>query len=340
MKCSRNDLMWAASQNIISVDQAKSLWEALNERGKGTSKFDFVHLLYYAGAVIVILAMGWFLGTNWDAIGPGGIFGVSSVYALLFYFAGGMLWSTRDLKIPGGLLVTLGVFMTPLITYSLLGILGFWQTTSNGWMFGYHQLDEFGWIVIHTTTACAALVALYFVRFPFLMAPFSWAIWAIATTGSSLFWSSSSRDTVSIFYGICMLLVAYGIDLRRNHHRDFAFWLYLFGSFSLLWGLVFVNKGDFVEFLFFLCFVAMMLASVVLQRKALMVFGAFGSIGYLFHISYTIFHESPLFPMVLVVCGLATIACGVVVQRNREQLRRTIFGAIPSSWREYLPEQP
>lgn len=340
MKCSRDDLFWAASQNILSVDQAELLWSALEKRNQGATKFDLVNVLYYAGAVVVILAMGWFLANNWDKIGPQGIFAVSAIYSLLFYVSGRFLWKNPELKIPGGLLVTLCACMVPLMTYALIGMSGFWGTNEYHFIGSYRHLDSFWWIVVHASLALAAAIMLYFIRFPFLTAPLSFAIWAIATTAPGLldFDSSDCRLQISIYYGLIMLMVAYGIDLRRIRHRDFAFWLYLFGSFSLWTGMQFASKGQVTEFIFFLGYVAMMLFSVLLQRKALMVFGAFGVIAYIFHLSWHIFHNSPLFPMVLVVCGLSTITCGVIIQKYRDQLRSTIFGAIPPSWREFLPE--
>jgi hypothetical protein len=335
MKLTRSDFDWAVSKELITAEQSSALWTALSERTAGNAKFDFAHLAYYAGAVIVILAMGWFLALNWK-LGATGIFIIAAIYGSLFWLTGRHLWKKPETKTPGGLLATLGVCMVPVMTYAVQGMMGLWPNHDPYW-YGWNHTWQGNWIVVHTVTVLAGLLAIQYVRFPFIMAPISWSLWLIAMDATGEDWQS--RMNISILYGVTMLMVAYGIDLRRIQHRDFAFWLYLFGSMSLFGGLVGTGKGELQEFIHAVIFVVMMVVSVLLQRKALMVFGALGFIGYLFHLSWSVFHDSPVFPLVLTAMGVGVIGLGVFIQKYKESLKRAIFSSIPSGLREFLPQQ-
>ena len=71
MRIAKKDLEWAASRGVINDAQVATLWQALTERTADRPKFDLIHLTYYFGALLVIGAMGWFMGTAWEAFGGG-----------------------------------------------------------------------------------------------------------------------------------------------------------------------------------------------------------------------------------------------------------------------------
>src|SRR5207237_6158085 len=88
------------------------------------------------------------------------------------------------------------------------------------------------WIWMEMGTVLAALFALRKVRFPFLVAPLSVALWFMsmdiaAYLGGHETWEFDLARKVSFGFGLGMLLVAYVTDQRTR--QDFAFWLYLFG---------------------------------------------------------------------------------------------------------------
>jgi len=128
MKIIRSDLTWAADQGIITTTQAKSLWDALTKKYEHQPRFTFGHVLYYLGALIVISSMSWFMVTAWESLGGGGVFLVSACYAVCFCIAGRNLWQKPALRIPGGLLFTTAVWMTPLVVYGFQRMMGWWPT--------------------------------------------------------------------------------------------------------------------------------------------------------------------------------------------------------------------
>jgi hypothetical protein len=108
MKITKEDLRRAAAQGALSPDQVDGLWAALRKRAGPQQQFDFAHVAYYFGALIVIGAMGWFMTLGWEQLGGAGIFAISVGYAACFVLAGRTLW-TGGPTVPGGLLYTMAV---------------------------------------------------------------------------------------------------------------------------------------------------------------------------------------------------------------------------------------
>lgn len=330
MKLSKDDFDWAVSQGLIDHVQSQNLWNAFKLRTAGTAKFDYVHLAYYAGTVLVVIALYLFLAMNWNQLTPVGTLGISILYATMFGAAGSYLWHKTDLKTPGGLLVTLAVCNAAFIANSLLG-LAHLTPPPNAYSPDLERLD---WIVMNTSVALTGLLTIRRIRFPFLMAPVAASLWFVALNLNNGGWTGNASDTQSTctIFGICMLVVAYAIDLRRAQHRDFAFWLYVFGSISLAIGMF-----DYVRPLSWLVYVSMMVMSILLQRKTLMAVGAVASIAYLVVHYSRLFNNSFYCFGTLTLVGLMVIGLGVYLQRHGDRLRQRIMSAIPAELREFIP---
>ena len=140
MRIAKKDLEWAASRGVINDAQVATLWQALTERTADRPKFDLIHLTYYFGALLVIGAMGWFMGTAWEAFGGGaGIFLISVSYAAAFVVVGSVVWQRGGLRVPGGLLITVAVCMTPLAVYGLQRWLAVWGFDDPGVYKDFHR---------------------------------------------------------------------------------------------------------------------------------------------------------------------------------------------------------
>jgi len=119
MKISKKDLERAVSQGVLSSEQAEQLWNSLEANHAVQPHFCPAQVAYYFGAMIVISAMGWFMTLAWENLGGPGIFVVASIYAVCFSLAGRTLWQQKSFQIPGGLLFTIAVCMTPLAIYGV-----------------------------------------------------------------------------------------------------------------------------------------------------------------------------------------------------------------------------
>ncbi len=341
MRIIKKDLEWAAGQGVIDAGQVEALWQALNERSDDRPKFDLVHVAYYFGALLVIGAMGWFMTTAWEALGGAGIFIIAALYALSFLFLGARLWSRPGLRVPGGLLVTMAVCMTPLAVYGLQRWLGIWAFDDPGEYRDFHRWIKGGWFVMEVATIVAGLAALYFFRFPFLTAPIAFALWYMSMDLTPIIAGSKDynwelRRVVSLWFGLAMIAVTFAIDRRTK--QDFAFWGYLFGVIAFWCGLSLLkSNSEITKFLYFLINIGLMGLSVFLRRRVFMIFGALGVFGYIGHLAHTIFKDSLLFPFVLVGIGLLVIFLGIQLKRHGAKLERAVEDAFPDWMKRLRP---
>lgn len=342
MRVSKEDLRWAVEQGLLTQGQDETLWQALEKRPAVKPRFDTANVAYYAGALIVIGAMGWYMTKAWEGMGGTGIAVVAVCYAVCFVLAGRALWNRMGLRIPGGLLFTMAVAMTPLATYGVLRALDLWPQGDPGPYQGFHPWIKGSWITMELATILVGLVALRFRRFPFLTAPIAVALWyfsmdivPVLMGTNTIDWDS--RLWVSTFFGLAVLVGAYAVDLRERHD-DFAFWLYLFGLLAFWGDLSWMDSGiELAKFFYFLINLGLIAVSLVLRRRTFMVFGALGVAGYIGHLAYRVFEDSFLFPFALTFIGLAVIALGVIYQRNRAALERVVKSRIPAGWLAWLP---
>lgn len=341
MNISKQDLAWAASTGAISPDQVDPLWRALEGHHPTRARFDLPHVAYYVGALIVISAMGWFMTRAWETFGGGGLFLIATAYAVLFVLAGRTLWTRDGLLIPGGLLFTIAVCMTPLAVYGLERYVGIWPQGDPGNYQGYHIWVKGSWFLMEMGTILAGLAALRFIKFPFLTAPIAFTLWYMSMDLTPLLfgkndWAWDERLWVSFWFGLAMLVAAYVVDRRTK--EDFAFWGYLFGLMAFWGGLSFMESTDELgKFFYAMINVGLMLLSVLLDRRAFIVFGSLGVLGYLGHLAQEVFKDSLLFPFALALLGIAVIALGVWYQRRREAIEAAILALVPARLMELLP---
>ena len=343
MKVSKKDFDWAALQGLISTEQAEALWKALEDRSATRPQFDLAHVVYYFGGMIVISAMGWFMTRAWERLGGGGIFLISVIYAICFILAGRTLWDKENLKVPGGLLFTTAVCMTPLAIYGIERLTGICPQGDPGVYPGYHLCVKGSWFIMEIGTVIAGLITLKFVRFPFLTAPIAFSLWYMSMDLTPLLigrtnFSWNERLWVSLWFGLAILLVSYFVDRRTE--EDYAFWGYLFGMLAFWGGLSLMeSRSELTRFLYCLINVGLMLLSVLLERRVFIVFGALGVFGYLGHLAYSVFKDSLLFPFALTFLGILIIYLGTRYQRNRELIERLILDLMPVNLRRLLPKE-
>jgi uncharacterized membrane protein len=343
MEVSRKDLDWAVTQGLVSAEQAAALWAAFEKRTGARPRFDLATVTYYFGALIVISAMGWFMTEAWERFGGAGIFLIASIYGVCFVLAGKGLWANPSLKIPGGLLYTMAVCMTPLAIYGLERLTGIWPQGDPGVYHGYHVWVKGSWLLMEVATIIAGLAALRFVHFPFLTAPIAFSLWYMSMDLTPLFFGKmeftwDERLWVSLGFGLLVLVGAYLVD--RKTREDYAFWGYLFGMLAF-WGGLSLMKSDseLNKFLYCLINLGLMVLSVLLQRRVFIVFGALGVFGYLGYLAHRVFRDSLLFPFALSLLGILVIYLGIKYQRHREEIERFLLTRIPPGLRPLLPTE-
>ena len=353
MNISKPDFDRAAAQVPLTDAQAQQFWQLLLTvtppgHGEGVKRFNVANVAYYFGALIIMGAMGWYMTTAWESFGGPGIFLIAVAYALGFAAAGVTLWkrAAGGLRNLGGLLVTVAVAMTPLVIYGLQRWGGWWPNTDPGSYAGFHEWIKGGWIWMELGTVMAGLLTLRFVRFPFLTAPVAFALWYLSMDltpvlfgGGDGSFAWNERLWVSLGFGAVMLLVAYAVDVsQRWREPDYGFWLSFFGLLAFWGGLSLMQGGnEGTAFGYGLVNVGLMFVGVVLNRRAFVVFGALGVNGYLGHLAWDVFAQSPLFPFVLSAFGLFVIVCGVVYARKGAAWRTALLNGLPPAFLRLVP---
>jgi hypothetical protein len=305
-------------------------------------RYDIVHLLWYAGALIVLGAMGMFSTTAFGLWGDKALLTTALLYAAAFLAAGAYLWR-RGLRTPGGLLVTCAVGMAPLAIFALQSLYNHSPVDAPQGYRDFYVWIKSSWLPMELGTIASALLALFFFPFPFLTMIIAFCLWFMSMDltpwlmGAENF-SWEQRETVSMFFGLAVMAVAWLIDLEKWKDGDFAFWLHLFGLMAFWGGLTSRHGGDeFGKAVYCLINVGLIFLSLFLMRRAYAVFGAIGVTMYLGHLAWDVFKDSILFPFALSGIGVALIAFGLLFHKYGKSVGGTLGELMPAHLRGLRP---
>jgi hypothetical protein len=305
-------------------------------------RFDFVNLLWYLGALIVIGAMGLFSTNAFSLWGAESLLYTSTGYAAVFVLAGSYLWKRKGLHTPGGLLIVCAVGMAPLFVYAAQALAGHDPTQTLPYRDFYIWVKS-SWLPMELGAIAAALAALVFFPFPFLVMPIAFSLWFMSMDltpwiagGESFTWDD--RAKVSMVFGALMLLCAWAVDLRRWRSGDFAYWLHLFGLMAFWGGLTEQHSGDALgKAVYCAVNVGLIFLSLYFMRRAYAVFGGIGLTLYLGYLADEVFRNSIAFPFALSAIGLLIIAAGLFFHRFGDRISKALGGVLPAFLRQLRP---
>jgi hypothetical protein len=334
------DLAKAEHAGILQPGQAQALLSFLQQQPQSRGSFQLAHVAFYFGALLIMGAMGWLLTEAWMRVGDWALLMIAVLYiTLLTLFAVGL--QRRDQPIAGGVLGAVAVSIVPLAVFAIERLLGWWPLDDA--QTDYHQYYTYvqgGWLLMEAATVAAGLLMLRLIPFPFIVMPIALALWFMSMDLSEWFYGSpfswEQRRIVSLWFGLALLLVFLVIDGRTR--RDYAFWGYLAGLAAFWGGLTLMDSGsELGKALYCLINLGLMAVALLLRRPVFMVFGAMGVAAYLGYLSYEVFAESLLFPLVLTLIGLGVIGLGVLYQQHRQALSKRLRAQLPSSLLQLLP---
>jgi hypothetical protein len=337
------DLERAAADGVLSPPDVERLkaWAAQHSSGSPPATehrkgLNLVTVLYYFGAMLMISACAWFLGDKWDVLQAKGICVVVISYMLIALGAG-IILRRHEYVVAGGLLITVGVSLTPLLVYSIERITGFWPASDPGAYEDFYPWIHGSWILMELATILAAGVALWFVRFGFLTAPLAFCSWFLSMDLAAFILKQNSLESntakwISVAVGFVMILLGLLLDRILNPKAsrvgDFAFWCYLFGLMAFWGAMTSMDSGsELKRFLYLLVNIGLVAVAIWLTRTVFLVFGGFGIYIYVGHLAWTVFKDSFFFPFVLALLGLFLILGTVLGQhywrRRLKQLAMT-----------------
>ncbi|HEY4165083.1 MAG TPA: hypothetical protein VGM59_18600 [Dongiaceae bacterium] len=351
----RSDFEAAAEAGIITQDQALRLVAFFRARGAAPApadapaappaRFDVSHLLWYAGALIVIGALSLFTTFAFEQMGPKALTITALAYGAGFVALGGFLWRRPGLRTPAGLIVACAVAMTPMVVYGIQAQYDLWPMPFNdpGSYSDFFEWMNASWVYMDVATILAGILAIRFFPFPFIAAIVAYALWFLSMDLTPWIFHTENftwemRDTVSMWFGVALIAVAWVLDLKKWRAGDFAFWLHLCGVVAF-WGGLSVQDSDneMLKAVYCLINVGLMVLAVFLMRRVYAVFGAIGVSMYLGYLAEDVFRDSLLFPMALSAIGLAIIGLGIWYFRRRHQLALWMATVFPPQLQKLRP---
>lgn len=346
MQITFKEIEAAIRKQIITQEQGEKLWSLWNEEEEGRTGFQIAHLAYYAGALVVISAMGWFMDNAWDIFGGIGMFSIAVIYGICFLIAGRRLWKKTGLQVAGGLLIVMAVCMTPLAVLGLERTLGWLPQSYPGHYPEGYEWIRGGWIWIELGTIVSSCLALRFFQFSFLTAPLFFSLYLLSIDVTPLVFGTGNSwaDTrwMSCWFGLIMIIIAFFIDYicrKRLYKEDYAFWGYLFGTIVFWLGLTLMeSNNEWSKILYCLINIVLLIGGVLVQRKIFLVCGAIGVNGYIGHLAYRVFNNSIWFPFVLSFAGIAIIYMGILYNRNQTKIEQFLRDKVPENIRKFLPK--
>jgi hypothetical protein len=324
------DLRAASAAGVIDAAQLARLMDFLGGRSANSAdvttsspRFDIANLLWYAGALIVIGAMGLFSTLAFSQMGGQALAVTALAYAAAFGVAGHYLWYHRNLRTPGGLLIAIAVSMAPLAVFGIQDALDWWGRFGDpGAYQGFYVWIRGSWIFMEVAAILAASLALRFYPFPFIVSIIAVALWFMSMDlapwiADAAYADWETRRRVSVWFGAATIAIAYTVD-QRQRTGDFAFWLYLFGLMAF-WGGITASSGgtNLEKALYCAMNVGFLFLSVFLDRRAFAVFGVIGVSIYLGDLANKVFRDSMMFPFALSLIGVAVIAIGLIYHRHQ-----------------------
>lgn len=324
-----SDIYRAAREGVLRQEEASRLvsW-AYNEQtnsgataadGDSSSPTDSKRInrqsvASYMGALLMIAATNWLLGTKWEGLESTSVLTISMLYATSAARWGNRLRSQGH-TLQGGLLLTVAVSQVPIITYSLQDIFHLWPGGQPllPYMF-FHLMAHPSWVVMELATIAISLLALRYVRFPFLAAPLGYSC-LMLSRDLPLWVAGYSRVDfgkhlwASVGVGLLTILIGSRLNRQGGHEQlprseDPAFWPYLFGTFAVWSGLSALTNLQMMHVSALLLFsLGLIVVGVRTRRKTFLVFGGLGVDGSLLQLAHLNFRDSLFFPFIVVAAG-------------------------------------
>lgn len=339
MELKQHTLKDAVAQKLLTEEQAEQLWTFLSERSTHKPHLQITHTLYYLGGLIAMGAMSLLMTLGWERFGGWGLLLLACLYASAAIALTEWLLHRWKQPIAAGNTAALAVVMTPLAIYGLQVAMGLWP---EGMVYrDYHLRIDWRWIFMELGTLICGAVMLWRYRLPFLVMPIAATLWYMSMDMTELLYGVHSdweaHKLTSLYFGLCMLALAFWVDIRSRFTQDYAYWLYGFGGLIFWTALTSMQGNHGFTRLSYLCINVLLIGiGAVLKRRILATAGGLGTAIYLSYLAHQIFANSVVFPFALTAIGLSIIGMGILWQRHENTLSQRLRDRLPKMLRELL----
>jgi hypothetical protein len=341
------DLEGWAARGLIRHDQLAAIRDALSAaplavaapvegaprvRREREAGFNLVTIAYYFGGFAILLAYTIFVGLQWEAIGRTG-------QAVVAFGTVGGLWAAGALLrragyVQGGnLLIFAGTGIVPLATYTAFRLTGLWPSADDADAYReFYRTIAASWVYLEVISIAVTLVVLWRTHFPLLTLLLAFWGWYLSmdlvkwlTGRESWHWGSTEW---LVGGGVGLVELGIGVGLQRWRGRqDFSRWFYIFGHLTVLTNAsaLALDEGVGLGLLFLLLYLGFVVASVWLQARVFLVFGALGCYAYACYLAFDVFNGALGFVFGLAAVGLLIVLTAVGYQRYvRDWLERRL----------------
>jgi hypothetical protein len=291
----------------------------ITERRAG---LNLVTVAYYFGAFMILLAYTFFLGLQWEDLRRGGQ-ALAACGTVASLWLVGRLLRGRGYPLAGNLLIFAGTGVTALAVYSVLRLAGLWPESAEAEAYrDFYRTIDGNWVILEAVCIAVALAAAWWTRFPLLTLLIGFWGWYLsmdlteAITGHGDFAWGPVEWSVGAVIGLAMLAIGVWLQRRRDA-REWSLWFYIFGHVAVLGNLaaLALDDGPVLGLLFLTVYLGFVVASVWLQSRVFLVFGALGCYAYVSKLAFDVFAGSLGFVFGLALVGLLIVLSAVGYQR-------------------------
>lgn len=291
-----------------------------------------VTVAYWAGAIAVLFAFGWFLVDRWKVLGAGAVLLIAAVYAVIFLVAARML-AQHAFARASALALLLFVAMVPIVTWAVLSLTGYWDLVPalrpNAFMRGVaYPWDTVRWLPIDLMTLLAALAAARRTHDSILGLPIAASLWFALTHAMPAVIDPDLLVGVASYLilvgAVAYLAVGYALESSEREGDDFAFWFYVVGLIAMFAAVsgVWRDAPGVVAHATLVTALLLAVAGLYLRRVLFVGFASIGLIAYLGYLAFDVFRRAVGFPVVLATFGTVIILLAVWAQRRYPALLR------------------
>lgn len=92
---SKEDVVDASTTVGITSEQAEYFWNLLSAKKKQTQSFNFFHIFFYLGTLLLLFALAWLGVEGYSIYGAKGLFFISLASSIILTILGGAFWKTK-----------------------------------------------------------------------------------------------------------------------------------------------------------------------------------------------------------------------------------------------------
>ena len=239
---SEGALREALRRGVISAEQLDKLLALANAPSRDAERREVsvAQVLYWAGTLAVLFALGYFLEDRWKSLKAGGVLAVATLYATSFVLSASFL-TRLGYRLAGSLFALLAVGMAPIAMWALESLFGLWQAQVTPFV-GPSTTDLYAtirWLPLELSAALAGLAALRRVRFSVLTLsvsiPFALAVIHVTPLVFDPWLDVYLWGWMALVASAVLLAAGSEIDRRTGDGVDYAVFVYLTG---LVYGVI------------------------------------------------------------------------------------------------------